>query len=116
MSKLVIIIASTLALSAGVARAQPWLAETVRSPHHLVTAKVRYGDLDLASSDGTAALKRRIHSAARTVCDSPPTIADLAEYEDYQACVTDAELSALPQAEQAIARAQKSVVARYGFQ
>jgi UrcA family protein len=117
MSKLAIIIATTLALSAGVAQAQPSLTETgVHSPSHTVTATVRYGDLDLATSDGTAALKRRIHSAARAVCDSPPTIADLAEYEDYHGCLAKAEFSAQPQVERAIAEAQKSIVARYGFQ
>ncbi len=52
--------AATLLLTIGPALAEPSAVQT----------KVSYGDLDLQSPAGAAALYRRISSAARRVCDA----------------------------------------------
>ena len=119
MSKLVFAIAAAVALSSfatGAARAQEWRTVAVGGVDHNVSrTTVRYGDLDLTTSQGAQALQRRIHVAARQVCSEPPTIADLAEYAVYRNCAQEAERAASPQMERAIAQARATVLASYGF-
>lgn len=58
-------------LLAGAAAASPSAHDAGRSMYDTNTRvqTVSYADLDLSSSQGRAALKRRIQAAARSVCD-----------------------------------------------
>jgi len=50
--------------------------------------KVQFADLDLTRVEGAAALYRRLHSAAQSVC--APLANDLARLDRYKACIADA--------------------------
>lgn len=69
--------AGTLVLALGSAQAAP----TVDPDTGIPSLQVRYGDLDLATSAGVAALYRRIAAAAQEVCPR----AEPAEIERYRA-------------------------------
>lgn len=66
---------------------------------------VRYSDLDLATSDGAAALKQRIERAAANVC-GPADGRSLVDHERVAACYAKAVADAEPRAEAMIAAAQ----------
>lgn len=69
------------------------------------STRVRVADLNLSSAEGVAALDRRLHAAARAICDAPD-ISDLRALRRYRQCVVDAERAALAHRDAAIARAR----------
>jgi len=52
-----------------------------------VRVVVRYGDIDPSHAPGARTLVNRIRGAARTACGPRPSIVDLAQSADFNACV-----------------------------
>jgi UrcA family protein len=77
MRVLSLLAASFLTLSI----AAPGVAATTETPSIVVP----YGDLDLTSPDGAAALDRRIEAAAEKVCEKP-RILDLKAMTSWEEC------------------------------
>ena len=77
-----------------------------------VTINVRYDDLDLSKSAGVAALQKRIHVAARSICGDEPSVPDLAQLSLYRKCISNTELSAAGQMERAVAGVHTMVASR----
>ncbi len=83
----------TLALIAAVAAAGPALAETA-------SRSVKIGDLDLASTEGRAALDQRLDRAARKVChvgDGRDLAQIAASARCYRAAIANARGAAVVQ-------------------
>ena len=57
--------------------------------------RVSYGDLNIASADGAAALRARIATASRIVCGPVGYRLDLSTQARFEACLQEAERSAL---------------------
>lgn len=86
-------------LSGAAAAAQP---ETVVTGTNMPTAVVRYGDLNLDSPAGIAALNDRVHRAATRLCIEPGL--QPAQWLGASlACHRDAVASARPQIDAAVA-------------
>jgi len=68
---------------------------------------VFYGDLDLTSARGVAALDRRIKSAARRVCRVHYHPASLIERSEMLTCLKTTAAVAAPQRDAAIATARR---------
>jgi UrcA family protein len=77
-----------------------------------VTINVRYDDLDLSKSAGVAALQRRIHVAARSICGDAPSVPDLAQLSLYRKCISTTELSAAGQMARVTTGAHTMVASR----
>jgi UrcA family protein len=67
----------------------------------IVTVKVGYSDLDLASADGKDALETRIAAAVKTACAKPDT-RSLKSAQAWQSCKDSAASSAAEQFEKTI--------------
>ena len=88
-------------LMAALANASPaWAGQSEGSKP---TAQVRYGDLDLTSSEGLNRLDQRIHKAAEMVCGIGTN--NRAEWYDQLVCETSAIASATDSRSLAIASA-----------
>ena len=61
-----------------------------------VSVTVPYGDLDLASDEGAAALQARLAGAVKVVCGRPET-RDLSSWTAWQKCRTEAMEGAVKQ-------------------
>lgn len=70
----------------------------------LPTKIVRYDDLNLGSPAGQRRLQLRVKYAARSVCGEPNRL-DIGEMNAARECRTQAEASAMPQLQLAIAGA-----------
>ncbi|HYJ30827.1 MAG TPA: UrcA family protein [Allosphingosinicella sp.] len=99
------IIAIAAALAATLAAA-PAQAQTAGQAPILVA----HADLDLATSQGRAALDLRLLHAARTACGTPSP-ADPLGRTRLDACVADARAAAAAQIESAIALARRQAPA-----
>ena len=104
-----VLLALGLALAAPTAPAMAQDIPTVTAQmDDVLTARVPYGDLNLASSDGQKALDRRVFAATRKVCVyERGSAAGLGE----RACRRDAYERAQPQIAAAIERARNSALA-----
>jgi UrcA family protein len=66
-------------------------ADTDSVPTNGVTqVVVKYGDLNLASADGTRTLYARLRAAARQACGDVISGRNLQSYLSYEACYSDA--------------------------
>jgi UrcA family protein len=92
------------AFVAGIVTTSPLLAEPAAS-----RTLVRYGDLDLTSQSGAAALQARVTRAVRYVCGSAD-IRDLPAQRDIGTCRVAAQEGARPQVELALAAARSGQV------
>jgi UrcA family protein len=73
-----------------------------------LTRRVGYGDLDLASSAGKAALDKRIKDTAKAACEQLSTLYPLEQWTtDNQTCIADAIDAAMTQKETILADASK---------
>jgi UrcA family protein len=68
------------------------LASNARAAEQVRSETVKFKDLDVGTPAGVEALYRRIHSAARRVCESP---AGWPETASAAACAKDAEARAI---------------------
>ena len=88
----------TFASGIGQAQAQP-------APSSIQTVAVHYGDLDLASQDGRAALSHRLRQAVNAACGNASS-ADLAGQNRAAACRRDLHASLANQRDAAFAAAR----------
>lgn len=88
-----------LALAAAATAAFPAYAQEAGR-----SAEVRYADLNLASTDGAAALKARVARAADDVCGVSGELS-LRSAASAKACSKAAAAKAMPQVELALAKA-----------
>lgn len=93
----------TLPLIAIVALAAPAAAEQV------VTVKIGYGDVDVTTAEGRAALEARIDARLKKACATPAA----ARYSHSRSavdskCVADARVAALAEVEKVVAMQQRS--------
>ena len=73
-----------------------------------LTRRVGYGDLDLASPAGKAALHKRIEDTAKAACEQLSTLYPLEQWTtDNQTCIADAIGAARTQEETILAGASK---------
>lgn len=73
-----------------------------------LTRHVGYGDLDLATPAGKAALEKRIKDTAKTACQQLSTLYPLEQWmTDNQTCIADAVNSAMTQEATIVATASK---------
>lgn len=109
-------ILSKLAMAAAAALASTTLVSASAMAADIVataearTAEVRYGDLDLTSKAGRAALERRVAAAANRVCTSADP-RDLMARANAESCRTAALDKAEPQIEAAVNRARVRMAA-----
>ncbi len=89
----------TIAMGLSVMTVQTAAAQDERAVH------VPYGDLNLSSKAGVAALERRVAKAVYAVCDSEQDGRDLEALEVSRSCQKTAEAGARVQMVQAIAAA-----------
>lgn len=92
-----IITAAAASLTLAIA-AQPALAQTTYGQSDAPVrqqAEVRFGDLDLSTSQGQLELDRRVANAARTVCRTPAPIGSKIDRIDGK-CYAEAVKSAKP--------------------
>jgi UrcA family protein len=101
-----------LALAAVAALASSTLitASAMADPVARKSAEVAYGDLDLTSRAGAAALERRVNAAARQVCDFGDERSLMARAE-AEACRAEALATAEDQVAAAIGRAKVRMAA-----
>lgn len=83
-----------------------------QSTNDTVNIRVRFDDLNLSSPAGVDTLRRRVRTAALSVCGSAPRVADLTRFSLYQQCVRDAEGSASAQVANAVAMAPSHLARR----
>lgn len=93
-----VVAASAACLAAIAATAQTTVKEIVVRPRVSALAETRhktvsYGDLNLGSKSGQAALVRRIKVASRDVCSPEPT--GMSDRKDYAKCYDSAVSGAL---------------------
>jgi UrcA family protein len=70
------------------------------------SVQVRFGDLDLASESGHAALMSRVHQAAAAVCGGDEAHRSLGDRRVYRTCRSETIADAMPQVNAAIASAE----------
>ena len=107
MFKSAILSTATLGLAAAMAvsaAAQPTVSEvTVRATPTRPGAEVRskvvsYRDLNVGTQEGVQTLLGRIRQAGEDVCSpAPDTLRNIADFQDYQRCRTEALNGALAQ-------------------
>lgn len=93
----------TLPLLALAAIAAPAAAATVEG-EKIVTVRVAYGDLDVTSTEGRAALEARIDAKLRKAC----TVEGIARYSNGRStrdanCIAEARIAALAEVERVAA-------------
>ena len=93
MRKSVVTILTALAFS-GIAA--PAAANEAATQAETVSVAVEYGDLDLATPAGTAALDQRIDAAASKVCQKPD-IRSLKRMAAWEECKATAKTDAMEQ-------------------
>jgi UrcA family protein len=91
--------------AAAVALAGAFAATPARAADATTSVAVRYGDLDLASSQGEAALKDRVARAARQACGLPDTDT-IDGYARVAQCRANAIADASPKLDRVIASAR----------
>jgi UrcA family protein len=74
--------------------AAPAAAETAAAPITTLSVSVDFGDLDVATPAGAAALDKRIEAAASDVCQKPD-IRQLKQMAAWEECKAAAKTSAL---------------------
>lgn len=89
-----------LAVAGGTARAEPLKFINEERP----TARVSYADLNLGSEEGAETLRRRVMSAARSLCGNGLQGMSVGERRAARACLRDSARPALAQAERLIAQ------------
>ena len=104
--KLLSLAAAIAATATGLGFSAPASASTRDTPRTVI---VKYGDLDLASKNGVAALHSRLNRAARQVC-SPLDSRVLGLREQFDQCVTDAVTDAV----RTVGNPNLSLYHRYG--
>jgi len=93
----------TLPLLALVALAAPAAAEKV------VTVKIGYGDVDVTTAEGRAALEARIDARLKKACAAPGAARYTLNRNAVDSkCVADARLAALAEVEKVVALQQRS--------
>jgi len=103
-----VLLALGLALAAPAPATAQDIPTVIAEMDDVVTTRVPYGDLNLASSDGQKTLDRRVFAATRKVCVyERGSAAGLGE----RACRRDAYERAQPQIAAAIERARNSALA-----
>ena len=83
--KAIHIILTTFAITTGVIKAAPALAETTAPASAVIVSVVRTADLDLGSSAGQRKLDLRLANAAREVCGTASD-ADIEGKNDVRQC------------------------------
>lgn len=102
------IIGMSVATSAAAAQREvSVVAEVERSD--VLSERVSYADLDLASADGVRRLNFRVSGAVRRVCDP---LDERRTFSEYGSCRSFARDGAEPQIAQAVARARE--IAHFG--
>ena len=98
------LLASTLTAASGIGYASQAQAQPAIAAQQIVA--VPYGDLDLTTPAGRAALDTRIGHAARNACEASP--ADLRGQNAAGRCRADLVASLTRQSQQALARRSSS--------
>lgn len=93
---------ATAALMLTVLAPIPAMAETVSVP-------VRYGDLDLSTSEGQRSFDRRIAAASRQICGAADLERDIARKARVKKCMAEVGRSAEPSRLAAIATKTRAV-------
>ncbi|VWX60960.1 UrcA family protein [Sphingorhabdus sp. 109] len=84
----------SLGAAAAIAVAAAGFATSASAQNRVTrTATVEYADLDLTSEDGQSTLQGRLKGAVRKVCGSVDT-KNLADMQDHQTCMQEANASA----------------------
>ena len=92
------IVLISFAITAGVIKAAPALAETPQAPTAVNVSLVRTADLDLASRNGQRQLDQRLANAAREVCGTASDV-DIEGKNAVRKCRVDALAQAKSQRE-----------------
>ncbi|MEO8547315.1 MAG: UrcA family protein [Sphingomicrobium sp.] len=101
--KAIHIIITSFAITAGVMKAAPALAQ---EPIAVNVSLVRTADLDLGSSDGQRKLDQRLANAAREVCGTASDV-DIEGKNDVRKCRDETLTKARGQSDAVLAAAQR---------
>lgn len=102
--KAIHIILTSFAITTGVIKAAPALAETPQPATVLNVSHVRTADLDLGSRDGQRKLDQRLANAAREVCGTASDV-DIHGKNDVRKCRDDTLANAKGQRDAVLAAA-----------